>query len=210
MPINNTNIPKPKEGRSLKKIPDTKIAKRLKDLRGELTLIALAEKLQPFVSIVLEGNVGRSVISNLENRKQNLTPELAIAYSKVFDVSLEYLFCVSEHWKEENKDIKEVTGLSDKSIDVLKKYPKGDDVQPYLAIFNTLCECGSMTEIIEALDKFVFTINRSSDLITFHGERSESVDIMPIALWKLNHDISTIIDKIKDKMLSEYSYLYEK
>ncbi len=209
MQVNNTNTPKSSKGRSLKKTPDIKIANRLKDLRGDLKLNKLAEKLQPYVSINLEGNIGRSAISNLENQKQNLTPELAIAYSKVFDVSLEYLFCLSEDMKSENKSIKEVTGLSDKSIAVFKNYPRGDYVQPYLAIFNMLCESGRLTELIEALDRFVFFVNRSSDIIDFIADGSKSL-IKPIAEWNLNNDISNVIDKIKDELLIEYSYLYEK
>lgn len=218
MTSDNTSKSKPKKGRDLKKPPDTKIANRLKDLRGELTLIELAKKLNPYVSIILDDNVGRSAISNLENRKQNLTLELAIAYSKVFDVSLEYILCLSDDMQPENKSIKETIGLSDKSIDEIKKlknnhdpyyYEHPDYKPPVLKILNTLYEEGFMTELTQAFEHFLFhVIVRNNLRYGQHHQIEDEESIMIPAKWHLNKEITDAIDDVIKPLMLELDDKY--
>lgn len=68
------------------------------------------------------GKSGQTRISAIENSHANLTSELALAYSKNFDVSLEYIFCISDDMRPENKDIKEVLRLSDITISKIRAF----------------------------------------------------------------------------------------
>lgn len=80
--------------RTLKKSPNDNIGPRLKKLRTErnLSLSKVAKQLAPHVELQLAGKSGETRISAIENSGANLTLELAIAYSKVFDVSLNIFF----------------------------------------------------------------------------------------------------------------------
>lgn len=68
-------------------------------------------------------NVGynvRQIISGLE-RGEGLSIRLAIAYSKFFNVSLDYIYLDKQNKKQEYEDIKELTGLSDDALNMLEK-----------------------------------------------------------------------------------------
>lgn len=102
------------------KILKNEIGQRIRNLRENkgLSQMKLAEKLQPYLSLVLEGDTGKQVISQLENGKRGLTIEIAIAYSKIFGVSLDYLFLQSDDWQPEYKEASNL-GLSNEAIKTL-------------------------------------------------------------------------------------------
>jgi len=80
----------------------------------------------------LGGTSGKHTVAQLESlnpdnkNKRNITPDIAFAYSEIFEVSLEYIYCQTDDWQPEHKNIKEVTGLIDSSIESLTLL--GDDV----------------------------------------------------------------------------------
>lgn len=130
----------------MKKQINMEIGQRIKQLRENkgLSQIELAGKLQPLIPLmVLDGDTGKQVISQLERGARGLTIEIAIAYSSVFDVSLDYLFLQSEDWRPEYKEAKDI-GLSDKSIKVLSIWAKSNDDLEYgfrdLKTLNALLE----------------------------------------------------------------------
>ena len=62
----------------------------------------------------------KNTISGLELGKRSITIPLALAYAGVFGVSLDYILCRTDYWQSEDKAIKDLLGLSNKSINVLK------------------------------------------------------------------------------------------
>lgn len=186
--------------RALSRPVKKEIGARLKQLREErrLSLYQVARQLAPYVNIQLEGKSGETRISAIENSTANLTPELAIAYSRVFDVSLEYVFCLSNDMQPENKTIKEVLGLEDMAIAKIKRFSKSQ-----LQILNFLIESGYIEEFLDCLDSFIYTTDFYRDFVTLsfddrHKDSTEFVKLLP--RWYLEKSISTLLDKIVNSM----------
>ena len=204
MSTEKSNNPKIKKEPRLKKEPCGNIANQLRLLRDskKWKLNKLAEELQPYVEINLKGSVGGSLISNLENKKQNLTIELAIAYSNVFDVSLEYIFCLSYDMQPVNKEIKEVLGLSDISIANIKELVSGDNGEAYSAILNTLCQTGFMSELLKSCNDYLFLTITQKDSWHFSDYRWSDDDIVPMATMYLNNRIYNAVESVKDALIT--------
>lgn len=187
--------------RDLIKPANEKMGKRLKELREnrKLSLYRLVKQLNPLVSIQLEGKSGETRISRIENSDANLTVELAIAYSKIFDVSLEYLFCVSSDMQPENKPIKEVLGLTDIAISKIKDFSNGKNSETKMKILNTLFESDLLLELVHNLDSFIFTnqFYNSCETLPFdcrYEDDTEVVKLLP--RWRFEKSVSTLIEKI--------------
>lgn len=189
--------------KTLKKTPNDKfknIGNRLKKLRADkgLTLNQVAACLNSYVQIQLNGKSGETRISEIEKSNANLTPELAVAYSRVFDVSLEYVFCLSDDMRPENKEVKETLGLTDATITKIKAFSSENGSATYLKILNLLFETDFMSELIRSLDSFAYTTQKYSNFVTldfdYRQEDKEIVDL--ISRWKLEKSVSKAIDKI--------------
>lgn len=176
------------------------IGNRLKKLRTDkgLTLNQVAACLNPYVQIQLDGKSGETRISEIEKSNANLTPELAVAYSRVFDVSLEYVFCLSDDMRPENKEIKETLGLTDTTIAKIKAFSSENASAAYLKILNILFETDFMSELIHSLDSFAYTTQKYSNFVTLNfDDRQEDKEIVGlISRWKLEKSVSKAIDKI--------------
>lgn len=189
--------------KTLKKTPNDnfkKIGIRLKKLRTDknLTLNQVAACLNPYVQIQLDGKSGETRISEIEKSNANLTPELAVAYSRFFDVSLEYIFCLSDDMRPENKEVKETLGLTDAAIAKMKAISSENGSATYMKILNILFENDFMSELIHSLDSFVYTTQKYSDFVTLdfddRQKDKEIVDLIP--RWKLEKSVSKSMDKI--------------
>ena len=97
--------------------------KRLKQLRERekekesgWTQPGLAKKLNTYTSNELDDENGKVTVSQLERGVRNLTLDMALAYSEVFGVSLDYICGRSEDWQPEYREVKEITGMSDRAI----------------------------------------------------------------------------------------------
>ena len=187
----------------LKKTPNDKfknIGNRLKKLRidNDLTLNQVAARLTPYVQIQLDGKSGETRIAEIEKSNANLTPELAVAYSRVFDVSLEYVFCLSDDMRPENKGVKETLGLTDAAIAKIKAFSSENGSATYLKILNLLFETDFMSELIHSLDSFAYTTQKYSNFVTLDFDyRQEDKEIVGlISKWKLEKSVSKAIDKI--------------
>ena len=106
-----------------------KVGNRLRTLReqrkekeGGWSQSDLAQKLSEYVANALDGEKGKTTVSQLERGARNITVDLAIAYSGIFGVSLDYIFCRSNDWQPENKEIKALTGLTDNAIKAIMRF----------------------------------------------------------------------------------------
>lgn len=193
--------------RTLAKPVNENIGPRLKKLRTErnLSLSKTAKQLAPHVAICLEGKSGETRISTIENSTNNLTPELAIAYAKVFDVSLEYIFCLSDDMQPEHKRIKKVLGLKDSAIVKIKGFSKTQ-----LEILNFLIEHDFIKGLIESFDSFVYTTRflSESKIVGFDNrlaDDKQEEDAKLVALiprWRLERSVSALIEKIADLIVN--------
>lgn len=186
--------------RELKRKSNPNIGERLKKLRNnrKLSLSKTAKLLEPYVDIQLDGKSGETRISGIENSNANLTLELAIAYSKVFNVSLEYLFCLSDDMQPNDKGIREELGLTDIAISKIRDFSNTEVYPKQLEILNILFESDFMTELIQSLDSFIYTTNLYRDMETLNFDERENdkeiVNLLP--RWKLDKSVSISIDKI--------------
>ena len=184
-------------------IINTEIGERLKKLREnrDLSLYRLAKLLKEHVSLKLEGKSGETRISAIENSNANLTPELAIAYSKIFDVSLEYIFCISNDMRPENKDIKEVLKLSDIAISKIKAFSNEKNSEALLKILNLLFESDFMLELVRSLESFYYTSHFYNDCETLGFDDRQEGDTEVVRLiprWRLDRSVSALTEKIVD------------
>lgn len=102
-----------------------KIGERIKELRNEIGIsqTELARRLDYSDSENVKGT-----ISQWEKGKTLPTLPKLIKMSELFSVSVDYILCYSDCRHIENEDITDLTGLSDKSIEVLRKnYREGDN-----------------------------------------------------------------------------------
>jgi len=105
-----------------------KIGTRLKELRETRSLSQgkLAKELDkrigmnsPNKIMVLDGTNGGQIVSALE-RGNRITHNVLIAYADVFEVSLDYLYCLTDEWQAGFQEIKDRLGLSNSSIAYLE------------------------------------------------------------------------------------------
>lgn len=110
---------------------DTVKPERLGTLRGGLTTKEMAEKLNELIGyegkyanegggLGLNGKSGAQTISHLENGRRQITPEIALAYAEIFDVSLDYIYGRIDFKNHEDKFIKEGLGISENVMDAVK------------------------------------------------------------------------------------------
>lgn len=105
------------------------IAKRLKEQR-KLTghsQAQLAKKIDALIGkaanqngLRMDKHAGVEYVSGWENNTRAITLNVLMAYSKIYNVSLDFLMGRTPDWNPENHDIKEKTGLSDKSLVALE------------------------------------------------------------------------------------------
>lgn len=122
----------------------------------------------------------------------------AIKYSKVFNVSLEYLFCLSDDMQPNDKGIREESGLTDIAISKIRDFSNTEVYPKQLKILNTLFESDFMAELIQSLDSLIYTTNFYRDMETLNFDERENdkeiVNLLP--RWKLDKSVSISIDKI--------------
>ena len=108
---------------------------RLRYLRGNLTSAEMAEKLNELIGfggkyadegkgLTLNNQSGAQTISHLENGRRLITPEIALAYAEIFNVSLDYIYGRTNHRNPEYANTEETLGLSDNAIRALLELKK--------------------------------------------------------------------------------------
>ncbi len=113
--------------------------------------------------------IDRNKINRIENGTQKPDVDLLIAYSTVFNVSIDYLLGVSKvaSTDENLQMIGKVTGLTDTSIKILKQYK-----DLYLDILNYLIESNALFELTKTIvidAPHDFLDNNKEDYLS-HGE----------------------------------------
>lgn len=93
----------------------------------------LAREVEKYIKeTVLEGETGKQTISQIENGR-NINLEMACAYCKIFDTTLDYIYGRTNVMKPNYKSIKKDLGLDDLTIhnlEALKKYKDNADKNP--------------------------------------------------------------------------------
>lgn len=197
--------------RTLSKEPIPNVGERIRELRKSRnwSLKKMTEALRPYVHIVLEGKTGESRISSIEKSKKGLTPELANAYSKVFNVTLEYVFCLSNDMRPEDKSIRETLNLTNITISKIRDFSNSEVSPKQIAILNLLFESDFMSELVHSLDSFVYTTTVYRQMVTLDFDDRENdkeiVNLLP--RWKLDKSVSASVDKIA-KLLEENEIPY--
>ena len=122
-----------------------KAGKRIKELRETkgLSQTQMACELSKLITDrVLDKDNGKNTVSQLERGARGITMAYAFAYADIFNVSLDYVLGRSDDWRPEYKDVKRVTGLPDKAIDMLgwlsAPYDEPDDLQHIMDRFDAI------------------------------------------------------------------------
>lgn len=93
----------------------------------------LAREVEKYIKeTVLEGETGKQTISQIENGR-NINLEMACAYCKIFDTTLDYIYGRTNVMKPSYESIKKDLGLDDLTIhnlEALKKYKDNADKNP--------------------------------------------------------------------------------
>ncbi|PKM90320.1 MAG: hypothetical protein CVU87_02735 [Firmicutes bacterium HGW-Firmicutes-12] len=129
---------------------NSKVSKRLKELRESQnwSQSELGEKLNAILkdTMNLEGENGKQTVSQLE-RGRKITIEIAFAYANIFGKSVDFILGRSDEWQPEYKDVKELTGLTDESIESLKKANESLKI-PLTRTVNALIQEGKTLSMI--------------------------------------------------------------
>lgn len=93
----------------------------------------LAREVEKYIKeTVLEGETGKQTISQIENGR-NINLEMACAYCKIFDTTLDYIYGRTDVMKPNYESIKKDLGLDDLTIhnlEALKKYKDNTEQNP--------------------------------------------------------------------------------
>ena len=188
---------------------NAKIGKRCRALRKKkkLTLEGLYDKLQitiaimndkkPFIpknkeeEAILPAN-RRQVISKIESGK-GLSLNNALAYSKYFNVSLNYLYFGEKNYKPEYEQLKNMLGLSDDALNKLE-FLKNNNTN-IINVLNKLLSPELATDFIDLLSKYheYTTLKNQKVLVDRRGSRS-TFDSFNIKGYINNPSISTSED----------------
>lgn len=107
------------------------VQRRLRQLRETqgLSMLDMGRKLDDLIGrngkckegkgLSLWYNSGSQAVSQLENGGRTLLPHFAVAYAKIFDVSLDYIYGLTDEPNTQYSNFKEFIGLSDKAMQAL-------------------------------------------------------------------------------------------
>jgi len=166
-----------------------KFSKRLKELMNE-NEYKNSSQLEKVVSIKYNDKLinYKSIDNYLKNTSKLPSFYTSYVLSDLFDVSLDYLMCKTDK-KNESKDISSLTGLSEKSIEVLMyinrhKDNKANDCTLYnndtLKFINLVLESIYPDVIKSKKDKFGFPLHNIFELMEDYIESSNSKRIRNI------------------------------
>lgn len=209
---------------------NAKIGKRCRALRKKkkLTLEGLYDKLQitiaimndkkPFIpknkeeEAILPAN-RRQVISKIESGK-GLSLNNALAYSKYFNVSLNYLYFGEKNYKPEYEQLKNMLGLSDDALNKLE-FLKNNNTN-IINVLNKLLSPELATDFIDLLSKYheYTTLKNQKVLVDRRGSRSTfdsfnikgyinnpsiltSEDLEFISLFKISEQSKVVAKKLR-------------
>lgn len=139
--------------------------RRIKDLREsrDWSQSELGEKLNRLLgygdvgekALDLSGDNGKAVVSQLERGKRGLTVTIAKAYSRIFNVTLDYLFGCDTLQRPEYTDVITQTGLSDSAVrklSILKAKGKSK-------LLSDVIESHNFFHVISAIEEYQYMRN---------------------------------------------------
>jgi len=176
-----------------------RVAKRIRGLREgrKWSLREMGERLNALIGddalgiLTLGGQTGRQTVAQLESIKKprGITIDIALAYSHIFDVSLDFIFCLTDSWRPEDKEVKEATGLSNKAIETLMAFkgydgmmviPESADMiinyRDNIRGLNLLLENDDKYQILSNIARFLFCDFMSAAPVEKNTGRTEIID----------------------------------
>ncbi len=208
------------------------IAERILDLREKRGIDrkdlvkALDERIgfesnKPFIN--LSGNNGKDTIAQLENptslnnqigRKPSL--ELLVEIARYYNVSTDYILGLSDNEREEFKDVKEITGLSDTAIQRIS-YLRDSKIKS--EILNHLFENGEINylvnEIFSSINALVIRDmirkeNETEDDAEDDIETNTIVEVVDVINYRFANKATEIFMRASEKIIiRHFDYLKE-
>lgn len=202
------------------------IGSRIKKLRIErkCTQPELFRKVKNYLTSIgdnsycgYDDEIGKQTLSQIETGARGVKPNILRAYATVLNTSIDYLMGLSDDWKHEYKEVKDVLGLSDESvskIEILNTSNKGLSLSLDELInndyFNDLIY--AITEYKELKNKIVLEnsthiINKIEDIQKFRlfdeYKKSDFIQLKPEeALFLSEYKINSIFNKLTNNMLN--------
>lgn len=143
-------------------------------------------------------NVGMSTISRIEREQTEPTPDVLIGYANTFNVSLEYLLGCSDAKNMKNYTVNHELGLSDSTIEILKKIKNSPDNSYLLDIINAIIGNDKYT-----IDFLVGLFNCMVDeqiLLNTKSGAQKTIEYDKIKPKKINHIINYITDIVQPQL----------
>lgn len=175
-------------------INDIEIGERLCKLRKtkDLTQGKLFDKLQSIINgtkdeFKTKSDYGKQNICKLEKGVTHLNYEMAIAYAKFFNVSLDYLYFGTESYKPEYDIIKKTLGFSDDAIHKLEEL-NTEFHNNITYVLNELLDPSRASYFIELLQAF----------FDFRYVGYESDNEEYLSLFKINEIARKIANEFKN------------
>ncbi len=195
--------------------------KRLKLLRemNNLTRKEVAETLNKLIGyegefsdegegLALNGINGTQVISHIEKGRRPVTPIIALAYAKIFDVTLDFIYGCVDYTKPQYKDAQEITGLSDGAIRNLENIKlKYADIEKAIDV-----QKGNIKIVSDKVNKsrsYTFMSLLLSDKIFWLQFNNRMNTILKLGLNTGHANYPEIMDE-KNKIVAEFKELLER
>ena len=94
----------------------------------------------------------KQTIYRLEKGLTELPPEFALAYSKYFNVSLDFLYCNTDYINVGYDEVKEKLGLSDFALNKLVHIKKNEQEKKALSVLDCLLSSANSNNLIDLLN----------------------------------------------------------
>lgn len=179
-----------------------RIGERIKQLResANITQEELAKDL----------NVGRETVARWENGTRDIKTEATISLAKYFNVTTDYLLCISDYKTHEAADIGTVTGLYEDNIKWLQEYikhttPENEEENEtnlkelYVNGFLSFLRTNNFIErIIRLRARIIMATNEYEKISNSNYSESNTLIVLYYAIKeefnRLNAEILTIVD----------------
>lgn len=94
----------------------------------------------------------KQTIYRLEKGLTELPPEFALAYSKYFNVSLDFLYCNTDYINIKYDEVKKKLGLSDFALNKLEHMKKNEQEKKALSVLDYLLSSANSNNLIDLLN----------------------------------------------------------
>lgn len=201
----------------MEKSKQKEVGLRLKNLREEANLsqkeLAEVLKNRDILKTALDGETGGHTISQIERAVRGLTIDMALEYTKIFNVSLDYIYGESNNLKPEYNEIIEKIGLSDKAIKNLEEINNNNKIA--ISVLNYLLSTKPelFNLFLTMLNKYaIFDKNKKPHKIIMekleHANNENLEDELLLLLFKVSEISKSLAHTLRksenDKYIEEH------